>query len=344
MQACVHKLNHLGMTYCPRKSTLADANKSRRCDVFESIYQNIYQSLRKSLPDSRRNNTWYKRLYILDATSISLFKEILKNGGGRTPSSGKRKGGIKVHSLIKADEDVPCFVRLTSGATHDVTFIKGLKLPAGSVLTFDKGYINYTQYELWTTQKVSWVTRLKQTASFTIIDQNKVGEKSKRMGIVKDQNVLLGYRQRPSDKQINARMITYVDKVKNRVFNFITNNKSLKPETIANIYQNRWQIELVFKRVKQNFPLEYFLGDNANAIKIQIWVALIADLLIKYLQTKLQRSWSFSNLASMIRIHLMSYFNLFKFLEKPEKALINYIESQPRGPTLFDSYKEYRGV
>jgi len=324
------------MTYCPRKSTLSDANKSRSPKVFEDIFKEVYLSLRRSLPDSRNKNPWFKKLYIIDSTSISLFKEILKNGGGRTPSNGKRKGGIKVHSLMKADEDVPCFVRITSGATHDVTFIKGLKLPRGSFLTFDKGYFDYKQYALWTRQNVSWVTRMKATGSHTLVKENLVDSDSKLKGVISDQKILLGYKQRPVNKQIDARLITYYDKEKERTFRFITNNQTLKPETIALIYKHRWQIELIFKRVKQNFPLEYFLGDNANAIKIQIWIALIADLMIKYLKRKLRKSWSFSNLTSMIRLHLMSYFDLIQFLENPEKALINNSQVLPRGPTLFD--------
>ena len=147
---------------------------------------------------------------------------------------------------------------------------------------------------------------------------------------------MLGYRQRPSDKQIKARLIKYYDAEKKRTFEFITNNTSFKPEIIADIYKHRWQIELLFKRVKQNFPLEYFLGDNANAIKIQIWASLIADLIIKYLKARLTRSWAFANLTSMVRIHLMSYFSLFKFLENPDRVLINSVITQPRGPTLFD--------
>lgn len=335
MQACVHKLNHLGMTYCPRKSTLADANKNRDFKIFEAIYLHLYQSLRKDLPDSRKRKSWFNKLYIIDSSSISLFKEILKNGGGRTPSSGKRKGGVKVHTMIKADEDVPCFVRLTAGSTNDVTFIDGLKLPQGSYLTFDRGYLDYTQYQLWTKEKVNWITRINPRGVYIINRQNIVDQVSLNKGVIHDQEILLGNKQKPK-KQVNARLIFYFDKKNERTFQFITNNKTLKPETIAAIYQNRWQIELLFKRVKQNFPLSYFIGDNTNAIKIQIWVCLIADLLIKYLKTKLKKPWSFSNLNSMIRIHLMSYFNLFKFLENPDKALINTIMITNKGPTLFD--------
>jgi len=336
MQACLYKLNHLGMSYCPRRSTFSDANKKRNYEVFEAIYQHLYNSLRKGLPDSLSSKSWYKKLYIIDSTSISLFKEILKSGGGRIPSDGRRKGGVKVHALIKADEDVPCFVRLTPGATNDTTFIKGLKLPANSYVTFDKGYVSYSQFEKWTNEKVNWITRMTQTGVYTLEEAIFLDQISINKGITKDENVILGYRKTQSGKYVEARLIEYIDKQSGRTFQFITNNRKLKPETIAAIYQQRWQIELLFKRVKQNFPLSYFLGDNANAIKIQIWVCLIADLLIKYLKAKLKRSWSFANLTSMVRIHLMSYFHLIKFLENPDKALINSMQINNKGPTLFD--------
>lgn len=336
MQACIGKLNHLGLSYCPRRSTLADANKSRSHEVFKEVYMGLYNSFRASLADSRKDINWYNRLYIIDATSISLFKEIMKNGGGRTPSSGKRKGGVKVHTMIKANEDVPCLVRLTSGATHDVTFIKGLKLPPRSIVVFDKGYVNYKQYELWKSEKVDWITRLKETGAYTIEDNITVENASKESGVVLCQKIKLGYKQRPSDTQTQARLIVFFDKDKQREFKFITSNFTLSPETIAEIYRHRWQIELLFKRVKQNFPLEYFLGDNENAIKLQIWVSLIADLLIKYLKSKLKRPWSFSNLNSIIRIHLMSYIKLIYFLNNPDIALLIDSNKRNKGPTLFN--------
>lgn len=337
MQACLGKLSHLGLSYYPRRSTLADANKSRSFEVFEDIYTVLYKSFRRSLSDSRKDMAWYDKLYIIDATSISLFKEILKNGGGRTPASGKRKGGVKVHTLIKANEDVPCLVRLTSGATHDVTFIKGLKLPAGSIVTFDKGYFNYSQYERWKSEQVDWITRLKQTGAYTVIEDIDVTISSKNKGVLLSQKVNLGYKQRPSNKQTQARLIVYFDAQKQKEFKFITSNLTLPPETIAEIYKHRWQIELLFKRVKQNFPLEYFLGDSENAIKLQIWICLIADLILKYLKSKIKRPWSFSNLSSIVRIHLMSYIKLLYFLNNPEKLLVVENNHKNRGPTLFDS-------
>lgn len=336
MQACFTKLNHLGMQYCPRRSTLSDANRRRTADVFEDIYMKLYKKFARSLSDSRNKEFWFSKLYIADATTISLFKEILKCAGN-TPANGRRKGGMKVHSLIKADQDVPCLIKMSAAATHDVTFIKGLKLPQGSIIVFDKGYLNYEQYDLWTTEKVTWVTRLRKGAKFEVIDQFPLSAEQRKCGIIADEEVILGHTSHKDVTRTKARLVTYYDYSKDKVFYFITNNLLLNPETITLIYKKRWQIELLFKRVKQAYPLQYFLGDNENAIKIQVWCALIADLLIKYLQSQLKRRWSYANLSSMIRLHLMTYIHLFRFLENPDRALINKKNKKDNTQDLFSS-------
>lgn len=335
MQACLYKLNHLGMDYCPRRSTVSDANRSRPSVVFEQIYLDLFHRYRKYLPDSRtKKPKWYSKLYIIDSTTISLFKEILNNAGYRS-ANGKRKGGIKVHTLMKAEEDVPCLVKMTAAAKHDLPFIRGLCLPKGSFVTFDKAYVNYQQYDLWTQQGIFWVTRIRKTAKVECIEQRSISDAQKDKGIQKDEIVILGHSSHKNITRIKARLIQFYDKKSKRDFLFITNNFSLSPATIALIYKHRWQIEILFKRIKQNYPLRYFLGDNENAIRIQIWCALIADLILKLIRNQLKRKWSFGNLSSMIRIHLMSYTDLMKFLETPDKYLINTIEKQARGPTLF---------
>lgn len=334
MQACAYRLEHLGLSYCPRRSTLSDANRDRPSQVFEAIYQDLYQDLRKFLPDSRSKLKWFRRLYVVDSTTVSLFKEILKNAG-RTPVNGKRKGGIKVHTLMKAEEDVPCLVKMTAAAAHDTPFIQGLALPKDSIVVFDKGYVDYSQYDLWTRQRIWWVTRLREGAQYEVKDERPVSESEQQMGILYDVNIVLGHQSHNQVTRTPARLIHYHDKESDKVFRFITNHTRFNPSTIAHIYSKRWQIELLYKRIKQNYPLRYFLGDNENAIRIQIWCALIADLLLKLIQSLLKRPWSFGNLASMVRIHLMSYLHLIKFLEHPDRVLINTKITYNKGPTLF---------
>jgi len=335
MQVCCKKLNHLGMVYCPRKSTLSQANQKRNTDVFKSIYKVLYTRYSKSLPDSRKKKSWYSRLYIIDSTTITLFKEILKNAG-RNPINGKRKGGIKVHALIKADQDIPCLIKMNAASSHDIPFIKGLKLPKGSIVVFDKAYNDYSQYELWTEQKVDWVTRLRQGSVYQVIEDKPINTIQFKKGVIKECSVILGHTSHTNITRTKARLIEYYDIKTQRTFSFITNNQTLAASTIAEIYKHRWQIEILFKRLKQNYPIQYFLGDNENAIKIQIWCALIADLLLKVVISKVKRKWSYANLSSLIRIHLMTYTKLFAFLENPDKQLINYRTQHNKGPTLFD--------
>lgn len=334
MQVCHQRLNHLGIKYSPRRSTISEANSKRTSAVFESIYKVLYKQYGASLPDSRKRKRIDSRLYIIDSTTIKLFKEILKNAG-RQPANGKRKGGIKVHTMIKADEDVPCLVRLTAAAKHDAPFIKGLCLPKGSIVTFDKAYMDFTQYSLWNEMKITWVTRIRSNGIYEVKSENELTQNHRKKGLISDQNIILGHTAHKDITRVEARLIIYHDKQKNKTYSFITNSKKLAAYTISQIYKRRWQIEILFKRLKQNYPLKYFLGDNENAIKIQIWCVLIADLLIKVVQSVLKKRWSFSNLSSMIRIHLMTYVKLFDFLNNPEKLLLSDSPINNKGPTLF---------
>lgn len=330
--ACHSKLHHLGIQHSVRKSTLSDANKRRDYRVFEAIYNHLHKTYSSFLPDSQ-SKKWVNRLYIMDSTTISLFQEILKNAGP-SPMNGKRKGGIKAHTLIKADQDVPQLVCMTAGATNDTIFMKQVDLPAGSILTFDRGYNDYKRLEYWTSKGVSWVTRLRQLSAVELVGENSISENQASNGILKDSKVIMGHPHKRITK-VHARLITYYDSKQQRTFQFLTNNLKLSALTIAEIYRHRWQIEILFKRIKQNYPLRNFLGDNENAIRIQIWCALIADLLLKIIQKQVKRVWSFANLSSMIRLHLMTYISLWSFLNQPEKMLLSSLQHQKTQPMLF---------
>lgn len=314
--ACHTKLHHLGMNYSIRKSTLSDANRRRTSDVFEAIYMDLYNRYAKSLPDSG-SRKWFSRLFIMDSTTISLFQEILRNAGV-SALNGKRKGGIKAHTLMKADEDVPQLVRLTAAVSNDTNFMSQIHLPKGSILTFDRGYNDYTQLIRLGNNRVTWVTRLRKLTAMESPEPKHVSFYQQKQGVVSDTLVRIGWQRKI---QLQARIVVYYDAKEKRTLEFLTNNLEFSPLTIAQIYQHRWQIETLFKRIKQNYPLRNFLGDNENAIRIQVWCALIADLLLKIVNKQIKRIWSFANLSSMIRLHLMTYINLRKFLNGPEKAL-----------------------
>ncbi len=317
--ACQNKLHHLGMNYSIRKSTLSDANGRRTSKVFEAIYMDLYDRYAKSLPDSQ-SRKWFSRLYIMDSTTISLFQEILK-GAGLSPVNGKRKGGMKAHTLIKADEDVPQLVQLTAAAANDSNFMSQIQLPKGSILTFDRGYTNYSHLIRYGNNKITWVTRLRKLTAIEKPEPRQVSLYQQKHGVVSDTLIWMGWEKRI---KLQARIIVYHDAKENRTLEFLTNNLEFSPLTIAKIYQHRWQIETLFKRIKQTYPLRNFLGDNENAIQIQVWCALIADLLLKVITKQLKKKWSFSNLSSMIRLHLMTYINLRRFLNNPEKALSEF--------------------
>ncbi|MDT0676526.1 IS4 family transposase [Autumnicola musiva] len=311
--ACEGRIGHLNLKDFPKPSTLSDANKNRSSEVFASIYYSLFHSYRSFLSDSSPLSLPVKHLKIVDSTTISLFSDILK-GVGRNPIDGKKKGGIKMHTMINALEDVPCLVRFSSAATHDHTFLKELNLEKGSFVVFDKAYNDYLQYFQWTENDIYFVTRQKDNAVYKSIAEFDLSDTTSD-AVLKDERIAIDKKE----TTIELRRIAYWDSEKEKVFEFITNHFELEPDKIASIYKHRWQIETMFKRLKQNFPLKYFLGDNQNAIEIQIWCGLIIQLLMLVVQRKTKRKWAYSNMVSMIRFHLMTYIDLFKFLEDPNK-------------------------
>lgn len=333
-----HRIQHLGITSHPRRSTLADANKNRSEEVFAQIYYKLLARYRDILPDSRKHSR-RDNLYIFDSTSITLFQEILK-GSGISPKDGRRKGGIKVHTLLHAGWDVPVMIRYSAAANADVDFLKKVTLPENSVIVFDKGYRDYDSYSRFTDQKITWVTRYIKSSICKIRHRRVVDEYYKTKGITSDHIVELGHQHNRKAKKVKARMVGYRDPISKTHFHFITNNTQLSPLSIANYYRQRWQIETFFKRIKQNYPVHYFLGDSPNAIKIQIWCALIADLLLKVVKHGTQSKLSYSNINGLIRLHLMTYLDLKSFLRSPEKSLLRKVREQRKNfsaPLLFDT-------
>jgi len=319
--ACQGRIGHLGLKDFPRRSTFAEANSKRSSKIFGMIYQQLYERYRSFLPDSRKGKLPVKDLHIVDSTTISLFSDVLK-GVGRNPKEGKKKGGIKVHTVVNSREDVPSLVRFSSAATHDHTFLKELGLKEGSFVVFDKGYLDYAQYARWDMQGVFFVTRQKENAIYESLERFAIDEKDADR-VMEDEVICIEV----EDKPLLLRRVFYYDHVNDNVYEFLSNNFELEATAIADIYRQRWQIELLFKRLKQNFPLKYFLGDSRNAIEIQIWTAMIAQLILLVIKGRTKRRWAFSNMASFIRNHALTYINLFNFLDNPninwDKLTIN---------------------
>lgn len=334
-----NKLSHLGLKYCVKRSTFAFANNNRSSYFFAQVYNSLYKQYTPFLLDSHHNSSAKKRLFIMDSTTITLFSNILK-GAGRNPIKGKKKGGIKVHTIITSDENVPRFIRFTSAATNDHVLLKDVNIPKGSIIVFDKGYVDYKAYQRFTTDDITYVTKLKDNAIYEGLDEFDIPDVADD-GIIKDEQIVLRKKATKTTPALEhkCRRIAYWDDSKRKLIVFLTNNIELSAEDVIDIYHRRWQIETLFKQLKQNFQLRYFYGDSINAIESQIWVVMIANLLLTVLQKSIKRPWAFSNLATIIRIILMNYYDLYSFLEKPEKDWLNLTENEPQTTkiaTLFD--------
>jgi hypothetical protein len=326
------KTKHFQLNHIPKKSTLADANKRRDSDVFGEIYNQLLKKYNHVFSDSRVKDVINKQIEIFDSTTISLFKDILKCVG-RNPKNGKKKGGIKVHTVINVDETVPKMVWFTSAAKHDHFLLEKLKMDSSTIYVFDKGYNDYKAFEKFSENETGFVTRIKDNAVFDRIEEKEI-ESNIHSGVLSDEIIEFTISENNSDRKLKLRKVTFYDRVLKREFEFLTNLFDMRADLIAAIYKLRWQIELLFKQLKQNFPLKYFLGDNENAIKIQIYCALIANLLMTVVQKKLKRNWAFSNLVSFCKIHLFNYLHLFKFLENPDKDWQKTYDELMQ-PTLF---------
>jgi len=351
------RMNHFGMDYMVRRSTLSDANARRSPAFFEAVYNALYRTYSPFLSDSRPVKGLKGPLFIMDSTTISLFSQVFR-GTGRNAINGQKKGGAKAHTVIKADEDVPYFVNITDAATSDQSLLKGLfrKLPGGSWLSFDMGYVNYEAWQEFSDNGIFYVTREKKRTRAKVLEVRSIPESDQEV-VVNDEVVILSWRktiERPmteeelshrrgrrpkngivmvketkSGKHTCRRITKWKDNKDEGTITFITNDLETPAAVICEIYRRRWQIETLFKRLKQNFPLKYFLGDNRNAIEIQIWVSLIAWLLMQVVKKKVtKRKWSLSNLMTAIHILLNSYIDLYGFLNLPEAQWLKIIQSR----------------
>jgi hypothetical protein len=329
-----NKLVHLGMPQAPRRSTISDGNAKRPSVVFKDIYMELFKKYRHILPDSRLKMEVIKKLYIVDSTVISLFKDILKVAG-RPRKDGKSKGGIKAHVMIHAAELMPSLVQFTEGSRHDHTFLKHINLPEGSYVVMDKGYTDYLQYAQWTDRGIYFITRMRDNARYESVQEIELPE-YKDQEVLKDELITLTYKVNNEKRPLKLRRIAFWHEQHSKLLVFVTNNFDLDASTIAAIYKYRWQIELLFKKLKQNFPLKYFLGDNQNAIEIQIWCSLISLLLMEVIRKMAKKRWAFSNMVALVRFHLISYVHLINFLNNPEKELkqrVNVLNQPSLFPT-----------
>lgn len=313
LEVCQGKLNHLNLSRVPSRSTLSDGNKNRPSKVFGTIYQSLYSFYKNTISDSYLKKATIKGLYILDSSTISLFKAILKPAG-RKRQDGTSKGGMKVHTLLNADTNMPSFIKYTAAALHDQQFYKYISnLLDYSIIAFDKAYINYKQFEAFTARNIFYVTRQKTNADYVSIEEFELPNDAQH--ILKDERIEITYKDNKEEIKQQMRRVAFFSVQYGKAFVYITNNFEMTAVEIAAIYAQRWQIETFFKKLKQNFPLTYFFGDNANAIEIQIWCALIALLLLDVMHKEHNSNMPFSIMATLIRLHIMNYVALTAIIE-----------------------------
>jgi hypothetical protein len=311
MKGLAGKLNHIGLASAPAKSTSADGLRERDNEFFKDVYFMLLEHFKPLLSVSQIDNVSFAKLFIFDSSTIRLFSDIMKGVGRNPKNEGKKKGGLKVHMMIDAHSDTPSFVKISEAKQHDKNFLQYLQLAAHSMIVFDRAYNHYLQFAKWTEQNINFVCRLKKNAVYEVVEElfNQDLQKDKH-GVLKEEHIHIKYKEDKQEKTLCLRKVTYRDE-RGRTYEFITNNFEISREEVAFLYKLRWNIELLFKKLKQNFQLHYFYSETENGIKTQIWCTLIAQLLLMVLRLRSESKKAFSTIAALVRIHLISNLDVF---------------------------------
>lgn len=320
MRALDGKLNHLGMDKSPAKSTAGDGLRNRDESFFMDVYFMLIEHFKSTLSVSHIDKVSFSKLFIFDSSTIRLFSDVMKGVGRNPKNDGKKKGGLKVHMMIDAHSDTPEFVKISEAKRHDKNFLQYLSLAAHSMVVFDRAYNHYLQFSKWTEQQVNFVCRLKKNAVYMVENVMYENElQDGESGVLKDEHIHLDYKEKKENKKLCLRKVTYIDE-KGRFYQFITNNFEITAQEVALLYKLRWNIELLFKKLKQNFQLHYFYSETENGIKTQIWCTLIAQLLLHLLKVRSESKKAFSTIAALVRIHLIGYLDIFWMVQNSRRT------------------------
>jgi DDE family transposase/uncharacterized protein DUF4372 len=307
------KLRHLGLPTAPARSTLAYANEHRPWQLCQTVFDQLLakcQTLAASQPGTRKKTKFrFKNpLLSLDASVIDLCATMFDWAKFRLT-----KGAVKLHLLLDHDGYLPSYAVITEGKKHEVRVARQLHFAPGTILVFDRGYTDYEWFANLLQQGVYFVTRLKENADYGVVEKLAVPQ---GRGVRRDQ-VIFFHKLAKAGIDAHFRRIEFYDEENNRVLVFLTSHMGLAAATIAAVYKERWQIELFFRALKQSLRVKTFVGTSANALKTQLWTALIAILLVKYLQLKSSFGWSLSNLVALLRQQLFVYRDLWTWLDDP---------------------------
>jgi hypothetical protein len=303
------KLKHLGVPTAPHRSTLAYANEHRPWQLYETVFHQLLSQCESEARGPKKFR-FKNKLVSVDSTSIDLCAEIFDWAQYK-----RTKGAVKLHLVLDHEGYLPCFAVLTDGKSADVTVGRTFRFQPGTLVAMDKGYVDYEWWKQMTEDGAYFVTRFKRDLQHEVIGAREVPQNSK---VLRDVDIRIKpYRK---EFELHLRLVTIWDEAKQEELTFLTNHLKFGATTIARIYKERWQIELFFKSLKQLMRVKTFVGTSANALKTQLWAALIAMLLLKYLLLKSTFNWSFSNLVALVRQQLFVYRDLFSWLNDPYQA------------------------
>ncbi len=308
LASCFGKARHLGIQDAPKRSTLAYANEHRPWQLYEKLF---YQLLGRcqGLEFGKRKFRFKNRLFSLDASLVRLCTSLFDWAKYR-----QTKGAVKLHLLLDHEGYLPVFACITTGKIHEVRIARMLNFPAGSIVAVDRGYLDYELFWSWTQSGVFFVTRQKDNAHYRIVEERAI---PKNRSILSDQLIELEGFYSHRNYPVPLRRLEVWDAENEQIIVLLTNHLDFGATTIAAIYKDRWQIEIFFKTIKQNLKIKTFVGTSANALLIQIWTALIAILVLKYLKYRSQFQWSLSNLVAMLRYNLFTYRDLWVWIDQP---------------------------
>ncbi len=306
LASCEGKLQQLGVGRTPKRSTLAYANEHRPWQLFQAVFYQLLDRCRAVA--SPRPFRFKNKLLSLDATVIDLCAETFPWAAFR-----RTKGAVKLHFTLDHDGYLPTFLVITDGKHHEAPMARQQAFPAGTILVFDKGYMDFAWFAELTAAGVFFVTRLKRNADYRVVERRTPPQ---NRGILCDQIIRFrGPLTRQKYPGLLRRVVLRTED--GQRLEFLTNHLTLGASTVARIYKDRWQIELFFKVLKQHLRIKTFVGTTANALHTQIWTALIAVLLLKYLQLRARFGWSLSNLVALLRMNLFVYRDLWTWLDQP---------------------------
>ena len=312
LRSCEGKLKHLGIS-APSHSTLAYANEHRPWELYQLIFLKLFERCRSQINPGKRKFRFKNKLISMDASVIDLCLKMFD-----WAHFCRTKGAIKLHLLLDHDGYLPSFAVITDGKTPEIEIARQFHFDPGTIIVDDRGYNDYALFGRWTADGVYFVTRMLPNAVYKVVREDRVPQ---NRNILRDDIIQLASKYAFERCPHRLRRIEFYNAEKDEILVFLTNHMKLGASTVAAIYKDRWQIELFFKALKQNLKIKTFVGTSPNAVKIQIWTALIAMLILRFLQLRSQFKWSLSNLVALLRMSLFTHRDLWAWLNKPFSVL-----------------------